>query len=49
MWQLRDALLQVERDLKLNIHLENNILFPRARALEIAMTEQNAPTPAPRT
>jgi regulator of cell morphogenesis and NO signaling len=37
MWQLRDALLQVERDLKLNVHLENNILFPRARALESAV------------
>lgn len=37
-WQLRDALLQVERDLKLNVHLENNILFPRARALESTMS-----------
>jgi regulator of cell morphogenesis and NO signaling len=34
---LRDALLQVERDLKLNVHLENNILFPRARMLEITL------------
>ena len=37
-WQLRDALMQVERDLRLNIHLENNILFPRARALESTMS-----------
>lgn len=37
-WELRDALLQVERDLKLNVHLENNILFPRARALESTMS-----------
>ena len=40
MWELRDALLQVERDLKLNVPLENNILFPRARALESAMQTQ---------
>lgn len=37
-WQLRDALLQVERDLRVNVHLENNILFPRARALESTMS-----------
>jgi len=41
-WQLRDALLQAERDLKLNVHLENNILFPRARALEVAMQPASA-------
>lgn len=37
MWQLRDALMQVERDLRQNVHLENNVLFPRARALESTM------------
>jgi len=46
LWQLRDALLQVERDLKLNIHLENNILFPRARALEDAISVDARPRSA---
>jgi regulator of cell morphogenesis and NO signaling len=47
-WMLRDALLQVERDLKLNIHLENNVLFPRATALEIAVANDvRKPAPSP--
>jgi regulator of cell morphogenesis and NO signaling len=40
MRELRDALLQVERDLKLNVHLEDNILFPRTRALECGVRSE---------
>lgn len=34
---LYQGLLDLERDLHLHIHKENNILFPRARALELSV------------
>jgi regulator of cell morphogenesis and NO signaling len=43
--RLRDALEAADHELRQCVHLENNILFPRARALEAAV---NGLDPAPR-
>lgn len=36
---LLGGLAELERDLHLHVHKENNILFPRARALEMKLHE----------
>jgi iron-sulfur cluster repair protein YtfE (RIC family) len=35
-----DALVRLERDMRLHVHKENNVLFPRAIKLEAELVEK---------